>query len=189
MYGYIGHLQKFGFEWNHVSLGFRYRIEINNNKLKKYLFLSKTSRKHFHTDESRVWNMDNQWKDDDDDKIFKKRMNFLLSPFFFSGYFKKYFNLADGASKHLKTVTVNKKMNFLFDLSEHLHQDYNINKLRIKNFYTAVYSRVSPLRHFNPSNEIRRYTNRIQQLFIPKFFHDRKDNNFLKHLIFVREKN
>ena len=70
MYDYIGHLQKFGFEWNHVSLGFRYRIEINNNKLKKYIFLSKTSRKKFHTDESRVWNMDNQWKDDDDDKIF-----------------------------------------------------------------------------------------------------------------------
>ena len=70
MYDYIGHLQKFAFEWNHVSLGFRYRIEIDNNKLKKYLFLSKTSRKNFHTDESRVWNMDNQWKDDDDGKIF-----------------------------------------------------------------------------------------------------------------------
>ena len=80
-------------------------------------------------------------------------------------------------------------MNFLFDLSEHLHQDYNINKLRINNFYTAAYSRVSPLRHFNPWNGIRRYNNRIQRLFVPKFFHDRKDNNFLKHLVFVREKN
>ena len=89
-------------------------------------------------------------------------MNFLLSPFFYSGYFKRYFNIVDGASKNLKTITVNKKMNFLFDLSEHLHQDYNINKLRINNFYAAAYSRVSPLRHFNPWNGIRRYNNRIQ---------------------------
>ena len=94
----------------------------------------------------------------------------------------------DGASKNLKTLTIDVKMKYIFQLSKHLDKDLNINEISLNNFYTSVYSRVSPLIHFNPSNGIRRHTNRIQWFFVPKFFHDRKDNNFLKHLMFVGEK-
>ena len=188
MYDYIGHLQKFGFEWNHTGTGFRYRIEINNNKLKKYIFLSKTTTKNIQTDISRVWNMDIHWKEDDQKNLFKKRINFLLSLFYYDDYFKKIFKIGDGASKNLKTLTIDDKMKYIFQLSKHLHKDLNINEISLNNFYTSIYSRVSPLIHFDPSNGIRRYTNRIQRLLVPKFFHDRKDNNFLKHLIFVGEK-
>ena len=188
MHDYIGHLQKFGYEWNHTGIGFRYRIEINNNKLKKYLFLSKTTRKNIQTDISRIWNMDIHWKEDNEKNIFKKRINFLLSYFYHNDFFKKIFEKANGASKNLKTLTIDDKMKYIFQLSKYLYKDFNINKISQNNFHTSVYSRVSPSRHFDPSNGIRRYTNRIQQLFIPKFFHERKDNNFLKHLIFAGEK-
>ena len=47
MYDYIGHLQKFGFEWNHTGTGFRYRIGINNNKLKNIFFFQKQQEKIF----------------------------------------------------------------------------------------------------------------------------------------------
>ena len=79
-------------------------------------------------------------------------------------------------------------MKYIFLLFKYLHKDFNINEISLNNFYASVYSRVSSLIRSDPSNDIRRYTNRIQRLFISKFFHDRKDNNFLKHLIFVGEK-
>ena len=112
---YIGHLQMFGFEWNHTGTGFRYRIEINNNKLKKYLFLSKTTRKNIQTDISRAcWNMDIHWKEDDQKNLFKKRINFLLSLFYYDDFFKKNFKIADGGSKNLKTLTIDDKMKYIF---------------------------------------------------------------------------
>ena len=95
----------------------------------------------------------------------------------------------DGASKNLETLTIDVKMKYIFQLSKHLDKDLNINEISLNNFYTSVYSRVSSSIHFDPSNGIRRYTNRIQWLFVPKSFHDRKDNNFHKHLAFVGEKN
>ena len=33
-----------------------------------------------------------------------------------------------------------------------------------------------------------RFTDRIQRVFVPRFYHDRKDTNFLKGLIYVGEK-
>ena len=135
MYDYIGHLQKFGFEWNHTGTGFRYRIEINNNKLKKYLFLSKTTRKNIQTDISRVcWNMDIHWKEDDQKNLFKKRINFLLSLFYYDDYFKKIFKIGDRASKNLKTLTIDDKMKYIFQLSKLLHKDLNINEISLNNF-------------------------------------------------------
>ena len=43
---YIGHLQKFVFEWNHTGIGFRYRIEINNNKFKKSFSFRNNKKKY-----------------------------------------------------------------------------------------------------------------------------------------------
>ena len=33
-----------------------------------------------------------------------------------------------------------------------------------------------------------RYTSKVHRLFVPKFYHDRKDTNFLKNLKYVGEK-
>ena len=112
----------------------------------------------------------------------------MLSLFHYDDFLKKFFEIADGASKNLKTIKIDEKMKYLFQLSKHLHKDFNINEILLNNFYTSVYSRVSPLIHFDPSNGIRRHTNRMQPVFILKIFHDTKDNNFLKHLIFVGKK-
>lgn len=53
------HLKNFGFEWNQTDIGFRYRIEIDdrNNKLKKQLILSKTTRKLLTVDTHTIWNI------------------------------------------------------------------------------------------------------------------------------------
>ena len=39
------------------------------------------------------------------------------------------------------------------------------------------------------NTSVRRITGRIQRLFFPRFYHDRRDTNFLKGLTFVGEKN
>ena len=65
MYGYIGHLKKFGFDWIQNDLGVRYGIKINNadsKKIKKKLTLSRSRRKKNCLDQSRVWNMKMTWK-------------------------------------------------------------------------------------------------------------------------------
>ena len=38
------------------------------------------------------------------------------------------------------------------------------------------------------SNTVLRFTDIIQRLFVPKFYHDRKDENFLKDLIYIGKK-
>ena len=38
MYDYVGHLKKFGFEWNHNALGFKFEIKIDGKKIKKKIF-------------------------------------------------------------------------------------------------------------------------------------------------------
>ena len=37
MYDYVGHLKKFGFQWNHNALGFKFEIKIDGKKKKKII--------------------------------------------------------------------------------------------------------------------------------------------------------
>ena len=53
MYDYVGHLKKFGFEWNHNALGFKFEIKIDGKKKK----LSGNTRRNISIDQSRIWNM------------------------------------------------------------------------------------------------------------------------------------
>ena len=45
MYDYVGHLKKFGFEWNHNALGFKFEIKIDGKKIKKKIFYQKIQEK------------------------------------------------------------------------------------------------------------------------------------------------
>ena len=64
MYDYVGHLKKFGFEWNHNALGFKFEIKIDNSDSKKIIkkILSRNTRKNISTDQSRIWNMVENWQ-------------------------------------------------------------------------------------------------------------------------------
>ena len=49
MYDYVGHLKKFGFEWNHNALGFKFEIKIDNSdskKIKKNFFTKRYKNKY-----------------------------------------------------------------------------------------------------------------------------------------------
>ena len=53
-YDYVGHLEKFGYEWN--KEGFKYEIKIKNKKVIKKLTLEKQQRIDFNVDASRIFN-------------------------------------------------------------------------------------------------------------------------------------
>ena len=44
-YNYVGHLEKFGYEWNKDS--FKYEIKIKNQKIIKKLYFRKTKKNRF----------------------------------------------------------------------------------------------------------------------------------------------
>ena len=54
-YNYVGHLEKFGYEWNKDS--FKYEIKIKNQKIIKKLTLEKQKRIDFNVDENRIFNL------------------------------------------------------------------------------------------------------------------------------------
>ena len=54
-YHYVGHLEKFGYQWE--KEGFRYEIKIKDNKIIKKLTLEKQKRIDFNVDSSRIFNM------------------------------------------------------------------------------------------------------------------------------------
>ena len=62
MHDYVGHLKKFGFEWNHNALGFKSEIKIDGKKILKKGFLSRNTKKGITTHQSRVWNMQPTWQ-------------------------------------------------------------------------------------------------------------------------------
>ena len=67
IYDYYKHLEKFGFTWEHKTLGIKYGIRINssdNKKIKKQLTMKSDTRKIFCLDSIRVWNMTNAWPTD-----------------------------------------------------------------------------------------------------------------------------
>ena len=52
------------------------------------------------------------------------------------------------------------------------------------NFYSGLALSYTVLAHILKSTVVR-YTDRIVRLFVPKFYHDRKDTNFLIGLVYV----
>ena len=53
-YDHVGHLEKFGFQWE--KEGFKYEIKIKDNKIIKKLTLEKQKRIDFNVDSSRIFN-------------------------------------------------------------------------------------------------------------------------------------
>ena len=78
------------------------------------------------------------------------------------------------------------KTKFLYDLTREKHAS-TPNSGNSDEFYSGINKSFVVLSHAL-SNTVLRFTDRIQRLFVPKFYHDRKDKNFLKDLIYIDEK-
>ena len=84
-------------------------------------------------------------------------------------------------------MTPEVKTKFLYDLTRENHAS-TPNSGNSDEFYAGVSKSFVVLVHAL-SYVILRFTDRIQRLFVPKFYQDRKDTNFLKGSIYIGEKN
>ena len=91
-----------------------------------------------------------------------------------------------GSSYEFTTMSAELKTSYLKRLTRHLH----FSRPDTKNnnyFHSGLGPSYAVLMHVLSQNIIR-YMNRIMRLFVPKFYHDRSDKNFLKGLLSVGEK-
>ena len=86
-----------------------------------------------------------------------------------------------GNSRNLATVGLNEKNFLLTTVSRYLHnsprQD-NFNSFKIQQ-WAVLYPALS--------TKIIFFENKVGRIFVPKFYHDKKDTNFLKFLSYVGE--
>ena len=100
-YDYIGHLEKFEFEWS--KSGFKYEISLNSDskKIIKKLTLERKYRTFIQTDESRIWNMLPNWNTN---LPQTSRISFLSGYLSDENVVKKYFKIT-GKSYDFTTLT------------------------------------------------------------------------------------
>ena len=81
-----------------------------------------------------------------------------------------------------------KKNNFLNRLTKAIHKEDEIQYGNSHTFCSGANSSASVVLTYFLSYVVLRFTNKMQRLFVPKFYHERKDKNFLKGLIYTDEK-
>ena len=91
-----------------------------------------------------------------------------------------------GLKHDFTSMTPEEKTKFLYDLARENHAS-QADHGNLDDFYSGISRSFTVLIHAL-SFTIFRFSDRIQRLFIPKFYHDRKNTNFLKNLIYVGEK-
>ena len=127
-------------------------------------------------DEQRIFNVHYSVKRDLSDikkKILTIAMAYLWTPY---NQRNDVFNF--------ESLTKRQKIDFLinFSFSKHYRQPAKIGS----NFLISAYSGNIIILWLKSKNEIVLQTGCLNRLFVPKIFHERRDKNFLKHLIFKK---
>ena len=85
-------------------------------------------------------------------------------------------------------MTPEEKNDFLNRLTKATHKQSDLYYGNSDTFYFGATNGSSVVLLYILSYAVLRYTERIQRLFVPKFYHNRRDKNFLKNLIYIGEK-
>ena len=190
MHDYIGHFEKFGIEWYQKDLKLYYGIKINktdNQKIEKRLTLDRLTRKKNCIDESRVWNMKNTWQKNNSARD-NSRLTFSEGYLYNEQHLKVLIGITT-SSYDFTSLTPQEKTGYLQRLTLYLHKGVKpTNSYNLSVFFSSIINLPATILIYISSQSIVRYTDRIKRLFVTKFYHDRKDQNFLKGLVYVGEK-
>ena len=117
--------------------------------------------------------------------VDNSRLSFLVGYLYNEADMKRLFRLTH--SYNFAGINIQQKNIYLKRLSAEKHNSFRTGN--VSDFYSSIGIRpFTVLFHFL-DNSMLRFTDRIQRVFVPRFYHDRKDTNFLKGLIYVGEKN
>ena len=176
VYDYVGHFDKYGFEWrwDKDSVGFKYEIKkAKNGKIEKKIYLKPLSRKKIVVDESRMNNMKMSYVFGE--PIAQKRLGIL------SGYLWVPREFHRGLFNDFDFTAWTGKRTYVFRHFENLRlASANVGHLvsGIRNSYILLCTK-------NFDNYLAQ-PRVVKKLFVPKFYHDRASTNFLKYLRFVK---
>ena len=162
-YDYVGHLEKFGYEWN--KEGFKYKIKIENNKKIKKFTLERQKRIDFNVDSSRIFNT----QPNASSGVISFSMGYLENITLLKNYYKISGKIFDFTS-----LPISKKHEWFGDYSI----CWNHRSLPYKRGFDDLYST-----YFRPFTVIlkdsnlllKKFNNRIQKLFVPRL---QKTNKF-----------
>ena len=113
------------------------------------------------------------------------RLSFLIGYLYEEDKLKRLLKIT-GSSHDFTSMSPEVKTKFLYDLTREKHAS-TPNSRNSDEFYSGINKSFVVLSHAL-SNTVLRFTDRIQRLFVPKFYHDRKDKNVLKDLKYIGEK-
>ena len=117
-YDYVGHLEKFGYEWSKGV--FKYKITIKDNKIIKKLTLEKQQRIDFNVDESRMYNIANA-----NDSFFNILISFSMPYFENVNFLKRHFKIS-GKKFDFTRLSILKKHSYLgyYSTIQHKNKPY-----------------------------------------------------------------
>ena len=124
------------------------------------------------------WKFNNSAKD-------RSRLSYLIGYLENETMLKSLMGI-DGSSFDFTRLAAEVKTSYLYRLTRNLHRG-RPDVIGQDLFYSGISYRTTVLTHIL-NKKVLFYIPRIEKLLIPKFYHDRKDTNFLKELIFVGEK-
>ena len=172
-YDYVGHLEKFGYEWN--KEGFKYEIKIKNKKIIKKLTLEKQQRIDFNVDASRIFNTQRNGS--------SGIISFLMGYLENTNLLKKYFKIS-GKIFDFTSLPILKKHTWMGEYSIAQNHRSAPHHRGLDDLY-SIYFRPFTIILKDPNFKIKKFNDRIQKLFAPRFYHDRRQTNFLKDMRFV----
>ena len=126
------------------------------------------------------WIKNNSGKD-------SSRLSYLISYLYYEIEFKKLLKIT-GTEHDFTSMIPEEKNDFLNRLTKAIHKEDEIQYGNSHTFYSGANSSAFVVLTYFLSYAVLRFTNKIQRLFVPKFYHERKDKNFLKGLIYIGEK-
>ena len=117
-YYYVGHPEKFGYEYS--KGGFKYKITIKDNKIIKKLTLEKQQRIDFNVDESRMYNIANA-----NDSFFNILISFSMPYFENVNFLKRHFKIS-GKKFDFTRLSILKKHSYLgyYSTIQHKNKPY-----------------------------------------------------------------
>ena len=93
-----------------------------------------------------------------------------------------------GTEHDCKSMTPEEKNDFLNGLTKAVHREDELQYGNSHTFYSGANSSASVILSYILSYAVLRFTEKIQRLFVPKFYLERKGKNFFKGLIYIGEK-
>ena len=115
------------------------------------------------------------------------RLSYLISYLYYETELKKLLKITS-AEHDFTSMIPEENNNFLNRLTKAIHKEDEIQYGNSHTFYSGANSSAFVVLTYFLSYAVLRFTNKIQRLFVPKFYHERKDKIFFKGLIYIGEK-